>query len=185
MSLIKILFSHDKRQIWNIRPKTCLNISMEAHTQTTQTQSPVHAIEQGRWAIYWVSENILKMCIRAASWKQREQRGWICKDGNYKSEKKVVMSLPLMVRLHWSTVWMLCLGWKKTSNWESGLSKTILVLGMRNFLGKCLKISIHLIKERKLGNLKVCWIVCSKFSGYKPVYDSRMEWDGWNMHHKT
>lgn len=72
---------------------------MEAHTQTTDPVS-IHAMEQGHWAIYWVSENTLKMCIRVDSCKKRKQSGWICKDRNYKSEKKVVMSLPLMVRLH-------------------------------------------------------------------------------------
>lgn len=82
------------------------------------------------------------------------------------------MSLPLTVRLHWSTQLECYTLVGKKSNWESGLSKSTLVLGMRSFLGKCLKISIHLVKERKLGDLKICWIVCSKFAGYKTVYDT-------------
>lgn len=53
------------------------------------------------------------MCLRADSCKQGEQSGWICKDRNYKSEKKIVKNLILKVRLCWNTIRVLSLELKK------------------------------------------------------------------------
>lgn len=49
-------------------------------------------------------QTILNMFLWADSCKKEEQSGWIHKDRNYKSILKVVMRLPLKVKLHLNTI---------------------------------------------------------------------------------